>query len=75
MVIYMDRFGKVRALTIPDRSPGGGLARASRSEAAGAVALPDISGSRDPGPRLADVINGVDVRHVVERLRALASQI
>jgi hypothetical protein len=74
MVIYMDRFGKPRLLTL-SQGRRRELAPASHHRPSGAVGATDIGSSGGPEPRLPDPFEGVDPGGLMERVRALASQI
>ena len=75
MLIYLDDYRKARALKPPARRRLEELLCVNRNPASGVVDLSCFKTPQELNPQLPDDFEGIDVRALMERVRALASQI
>jgi len=75
MAINLDDYREARALKLAARRRVDELLRVNRDPASGVVALFCSNPPQELNPQLPDDFKGIDVRALVERARALATQI
>jgi hypothetical protein len=75
MAIYLDDFRKARALNLPAGSCGGELRNLNWTPTSAVDGFSCSEAAAEPSPQLPDDFVGTDMRALMQRLRALASQI
>jgi hypothetical protein len=75
MAIYLDDYRKARALRIPTSRSDEEFLYVNRTPMSGVAAPSCFKAPQEPSPQLPDDFAGTDMRALMQRLRALASQI
>ena len=75
MAIYLDDYRKARALKLPTTRSDEEFLYVNRTPMSDLVAPSSFKTPQEPSPQLPENLEAIDVRALMQRVRALASQI